>query len=432
MLLELRPGCGVVYEGLVGKVEEFVGHDSAVVRLDVDNSIIEVLRSALIPLAPASKALEKTSLAKIDDAIWERANARANAVREVVAMAVGRTEAARKFAHQLNISERQFWRLAADFERHGLVKAMIARVGGRPAGTTVLDPEVEKIIAFRFENDYLQKERPTKRAIYELVAADCRVAGLNPPAEATVRRRIDALMGREATLRREGSKKTKFIFDAMPGHVEAEAPLDRVEIDHTPLDVFARSDDPACKFIGRPWLTVAIDVCTRCVLGIHIGFEPPSSLSVALCLTHAALPKLPASEFGVPLDWPMHGLPKEIVVDNGKDFQSIAFVRGCDHYRIKLSYRPVGSPHYGGTIERLIGTMVGQCHLLPGTTKNSVKAKGDYDSQKHATLTLSEVRRWFVEQLLGRYHLRPHRMLRIPPLVAWQQAMNAEAVCDAA
>jgi putative transposase len=60
--------------------------------------------------------------------------------------------------------------------------------------------------------------------------------------------------------------------------------------------------------------------------------------------------------------------------------------------------------------------------LLPGTTKNSVKAKGDYDSAKHAVMTLSEVRRWFVEQLLGRYHLREHRMLRIPPREAWRRA----------
>ena len=41
-------------------------------------------------------------------------------------------------------------------------------------------------------------------------------------------------------------------------------------------------------------------------------------------------------------------------------------------------------------------------------------------------MTLSQVRRWFVEQLLGRYHTREHRMLRVPPLVAWQQAANHE------
>lgn len=432
MLHELRLGSGVVYQGHLGKVEEFVGHDRAMIRLDGGNGVTEALRSELIPLASVDKTLGTTTLAKIDDALWDKAVERSEAVREILAMREGRTSAVRKKAKELGIGERQLWRLIAEFGRHQMVNAMVKRVGGRLDGTTVLDPEVERIIANRFESDYLQRERPNKRSTHELVAADCRKVGLKPPAETTVRKRIDALMGRDAMLRREGSKKTKFTMDPMPGHVDVSEPLERVEIDHTPLDVFAKSDDPLCRFVGRPWLTVAIDVYTRCVLGIHIGFEPPSTLSVALCLTHAVLPKVPASEFGVPLDWIMHGLPKEIVVDNGKDFQSKAFMRGCAECGIKLSYRPVGSPHYGGTIERLIGTMVGQCHLLPGTTKNSVKAKGDYDAQKHATLTLSEVRRWFVEQLLGRYHYREHRMLRIPPQVAWERAFACEEGKDAA
>src|SRR3546814_19853933 len=99
--------------------------------------------------------------------------------------------------------------------------------------------------------------------------------------------------------------------------------------DLTPLDVFARSDEPLCDYVGRPWLTMAIDVCTRCVLGIYIGFEPPSILSVALCLTHAVLLKNPAEEVGVPLDWSMQGQTKEIVVDTGKDFHSLSFQPRC-------------------------------------------------------------------------------------------------------
>lgn len=419
MLHELKPGCGVVYQGVLGRLEEFVRHDSALVRLEGTDGVVEVLRAALIALVTPDKSLDKTHLSQINDAVWEQAEARAKAVREVVALSEGRTQLVRQKARELALSERQFWRLVTDFQRHQMVSGMIAKAGGRHAGTKVLDPEVERIIAKRYQSDYLQPERPTVKALFERIAADCRKAGKKPPTQATVRRRVACLMDRVAMQKREGSKRAKYHYDPMPGHVEVARPLERVEIDHTPLDVFARSDDPSCAYVGRPWLTMAVDVCSRCILGIHIGFEPPSALSVALCLTHAVLPKSPASEFGVPLDWIMEGLPKEIVVDNGKDFQSEAFRRGCAEYGIQLSYRPVGSPHYGGTIERLIGTMVGQCHLLPGTTKNSVKAKGDYDPQKHATL--SEVRRWFVEQLLGRYHLSEHRMLRVPPLAAWRQ-----------
>lgn len=426
MLLELKPGCGVVYRGVIGKVEEFVRHDSALVRLEGAKGLMEVLRTELIVLAPPDKMLDDTALAQVDDAVWDRAEARARAVREVSTLKEGRTALARAKASDLGVSERQFWRLVADFQRHELVSAMIAKLGGRTVGTTVLDPEVERIIAERYESDFLQPERPTVRALFERIAADCRAAGKKPPTESTIRRRIHRLTGRVAMRKRDGAKKAKYHYEPMPGHVEATRFLERVEIDHTPMDVIAKSDDSLCEYVGRPWLTVAIDVCTRCILGIHIGFEPPSALSVALCLTHAVLPKSPAEEVGVPLDWSMHGLPKEIVVDNGKDFQSEAFRRGCAEYNIQLSYRPVGAPHYGGTIERLIGTMVGQCHLLPGTTKNSVKAKGDYKPQKHVAMKLSEVRRWFTEQLLGRYHLREHRMLRIPPWVAWQQSTRGE------
>src|SRR3546814_17881268 len=89
-------------------------------------------------------------------------------------------------------------------------------------------------------------------------------------------------MGRDARRRREGAKKAKYHYEPMPGHVEAANPLDRVEIDHTPLDVFARSDEPLCDYVGRHWLTVESDVYPRCVLGLYIGYEPPSILWVAL------------------------------------------------------------------------------------------------------------------------------------------------------
>lgn len=424
MAIELKPGRRVLYQSLPGVVLELVGHDQVHIRVDHQNGVRLVLRSEVIGIATSEEVLEKTDVAVLSDSDWEAAEKRATAIREVLAQKKGRTKVVCAKAAALGVSERQFWRLLYCYQHHETVSGMAAKPAGRKLGARVLEIEIERVIDERIENYYLVPERPTVKALVERIATACRDKNLSPPSRRTVTRRLEAYESRDFQRRRLGSKKAKYTFKGMPGHVEVSAFLERVEIDHTPLDVMAKSDDPLCGYIGRPWLTVAIDVFTRCVLGVHIGFEPPSSLSVALCLTHAALPKSPASEFGVPLDWPMHGLPKEIVVDNGRDFISKAFRRGCEQYGIVLSLRPIGGPHYGGTIERLIGTMVGQCHLLPGTTKNSVKAKGDYDSAKHASLTLSQVRRWFVEQLLGRYHLREHRMLRMPPLAAWKGSMG--------
>lgn len=424
MAIELKPGRQALYQNQAVEVLELVGHDQALITLGANGDVRRVPRAELIPIAAAEEVLAKTDVAAISKKDWEIAQKRTTAIREVLAQMTGRTGMARTKAAELGISERQFWRLLHYYERHQTVSGMTPRAAGRKLGVRVLDIEVERVIGEKIESYYLVPERPTIQALVERIATACRDKSLAPPSRGAVVRRLEAHETRDSQRRRIGSKKAKYLYQGMPGHVETSAFLERVEIDHTPLDVMACSDDPLCQYIGRPWLSIAIDVHTRCVLGLHIGFEPPSILSVALCLTHAVLQKSPASEFGVPLDWPMHGLPKEIVVDNGIDFVSAAFRRGCDEHGIILSLRPIGGPHYGGTIERLIGTMVGQCHLLPGTTKNSVKTKGEYDSAKHAALTLSQVRRWFVEQLLGRYHLREHRMLRIPPLEAWKRSLG--------
>jgi putative transposase len=60
--------------------------------------------------------------------------------------------------------------------------------------------------------------------------------------------------------------------------------LEVVQIDHTPVDVIV-VDEAHRLPIGGPWLTLAIDVATRVVVGFYVSLEAPSSTSVALCLT---------------------------------------------------------------------------------------------------------------------------------------------------
>ncbi len=95
-------------------------------------------------------------------------------------------------------------------------------------------------------------------------------------------------------------------------------------------------------------------------------------------------------------------------------------VRGCQEYGIQLDHRPPGLPHFGGHIERLIGTMMGAVHLLPGTTFSNVAEKGSYASEARATLTLPELERWLALQIAGVYHLTVHSALGTTPLAAWQ------------
>jgi putative transposase len=246
---------------------------------------------------------------------------------------------------------------------------------------------------------------------------------LRAPNHRTVLSRIRALDLRLVTAKRQGSKKARELLDPVAiSTLQPERPMDVLQIDHTPVDVIVVDQQKRLP-IGRPWLTLAIDVTTRMVAGFHVSLWSPSTLSVSLVLSQAVLPKTSwlADRELQTLDWPVHGLPRAIHVDNAKEFHAEALVRGCQEYGIRLDHRPPRQPHYGGHIERLIGTMMGAVHLLPGTTFSNVSEKGSYASEDRASLTLAELERWLALQIAGVYHLSVHSALGKAPLAAWQE-----------
>nr|WP_245485981.1 MULTISPECIES: transposase family protein [unclassified Mesorhizobium] len=67
------------------------------------------------------------------------------------------------------------------------------------------------------------------------------------------------------------------------------------------------------------------------VTGFYLTMEAPSRLSTSLCLLHSVFDKsvwLREREIREP--WPVAGLPTTVHVDNGSDFRSRAFKRGCE------------------------------------------------------------------------------------------------------
>ena len=49
---------------------------------------------------------------------------------------------------------------------------------------------------------------------------------------------------------------------------------------------------------------------------------------------------------GVTADWPMHGVPKALHLDNAAEFRGRALRSGCSQYGIALHYRPVRRPNF--------------------------------------------------------------------------------------
>lgn len=114
----------------------------------------------------------------------------------------------------------------------------------------------------------------------------------------------------------------------------------------------------------------------------------------------------------------MVGTPRELFVDNAAEFHSEALRRGCEQHGIGLSYRPGGRPHYGGIIERIVGTVMQRVHELPGTTFSNPAERGGYDSDRQAALTLDELTRWLALAVAS-YHGTVHSTLRQTPAGAW-------------
>jgi putative transposase len=176
--------------------------------------------------------------------------------------------------------------------------------------------------------------------------------------------------------------------------LSASEPLELVQIDHTLVDVIV-VDDLHRKPIWRPWLSLVIDVATRNVLGFFLSLRAPSATAVALAISRAVLPKTTyLAGLQVDAEWPACGIPKSLHLDNAKEFRGRALRRGCEQHGIQIIYRPPLQPHFGGHIERLIGTLMGEVHLLPGTTFSSVAQRGNYDSEGQATMTLAELKPW--------------------------------------
>jgi putative transposase len=118
----------------------------------------------------------------------------------------------------------------------------------------------------------------------------------------------------------------------------------------------------------------------------------------------------------------MYGQFARLHADHAAPHRAESFRRACLANGIDPDVRPRGPAHFGGHIERLIGTMVGKMRLLPGATGSNVTHRDGYDAGMAAAMTLEEFERWLLLQI-GIYHLAPHKGLCGQcPAQAWAQA----------
>jgi putative transposase len=363
----------------------------------------------------------------VPDEDWEEAVRRETTIRPLAEASRSDRFAIQAAARTLGLSVPRIYALIGAFRARPVTAGLLPRPPGPSRGWRRLPAAVEARIETAIGAIYLTPERPTMKRLFDQVRRDCVAVGLKPPSMKALRARVTARSLRERVKRREGTAVAGDRFRQVKPGLRTERPLQIVQIDHTKVDIML-VDDVTRACIGRPWLTVALDVHTRMVTGLLLSLDPPSAAGTALAVAQAVQPKdawLKDRTLG--LAWPAQGMPEIIHVDNGAEFHSRAFERGCQQYGIRIDYRPPATPRFGGHIERLMGTLMTRIQGLPGTTFSDVATRGAYASEARAVLTFRDFERIFVLDVLGPYHHEVHTALGRTPAAAWRDGCAAVA-----
>jgi putative transposase len=415
--------------GTVYRIAQVLDFES-VVGVEVETGRCTPLRISELHPADATLKPTITDISEIGDKDWKIAEQRFAAIKPLLnAFMPGRREVEQR-AKEVGIDTATLYRWLQRYRAYDSVSALIPQKRGWKIGKGRIPAFAEEVIQEVIRDFYLTSQRSTPQKAVVEVLRRCQLRGIEAPSGSTIRARLNSIPEKEL-LRGRGYKekaKNKFL-PAAGSFPNADFPLAVIQIDHTPADIIL-VDDIYRRPIGRPWITLAVDIFSRMVIGYYLSFDPPSETSVAMCVAHSLLPK---DEWlllhKVEAEWPVWGVPKTIHVDNGADFRSNNFQQSCLMYGVHVEFRPVKQPRYGGHIERLLGTLLREIHDLPGTTFSSIKQKEGYDPEQHAALTKSEFEEWLVTLITKVYHRRQHSSLGMAPLKKWEIGIfgNAEA-----
>ena len=422
-LMTLQQGGVVYHRGRAFSIVHIIDLASLLGKACDTNEVVRLPISELSAHPPTGTPIKRPDLQSIPDEDWQIAQQRF----EIIQPLVNHPERTRadvvKRATQFELHANTLYGWLKIYETSSTLTSLMPRER-RDIGTTKMSPEIEAIIQSAIEDEYLTDQQKSVQKVYEAVKLRCTNAGLAAPHCNTVRNRIAKLADKLKLSRRRGKKAADEEFSPIQGAFpHADHPLAVVQIDHTKLDIIL-VDDVYRLPLDRPWITMAIDVFSRMVTGFYISFDPPGALSTGLCLAHTILPKETwLAKQGINTAWPCWGIPKTIHMDNAKEFRGNMLKRACEQYKINIEWRPVKRPHFGGHIERFLGTLLKEIHTLPGTTFSNPVEKGEYDATGKATMTLSELDVWLATYISDVYHQRLHTGIGMSPIKKYEEGI---------
>jgi putative transposase len=189
---------------------------------------------------------------------------------------------------------------------------------------------------------------------------------------------------------RDGHARARMVCRTVMGGAGAAYPLQRVEVDHTPLNWVVVCDRTGLP-LGRPLLTIIIDSYSNYVLGIYLSFYGAGVSSVSGVLRNAIKPKDDFTR-GVNLShkWIASGIPDEIFVDNGLEFHARVFQLMTWELASDLTYCRVRTPWLKPHVERFFATL-DYLTLARGRIHKRVANVMNLDPRKDAAIKFTDL-----------------------------------------
>ena len=422
--MSIGPGTAVAHRGRPYRVDKVLDHATVLARDEETQAWKHLPAAELTPRAPAGGAGVPPAAPVpdlvADEAEYAEAQRRLAAIEPLLADRFRSEAKVKARAREVGVGRATLYAWLRMYEDSPQASSLIPRKRGRLKGVSTLEADREAVIAAAIERCHKTKKSRRVAKTVEAVREMCRNAGIAPPHANTVRARVAALPRAETLRARGQGELARNTLEPIAGHFPgADHPLAVLQVDHSKDDIELVDDETRLP-IGRPWATVAIDAHTRVIGGFIVSLEAPGAFAAGRCIAQAMLPKTELlARLGVEGDWPVWGRPGTVHMDNAREFRGHVLQRGFAQYGIKLQLRRVRAPHYGGYIERMIGTLGNEARNLPGATFSSPAERKGKDPEREAAMTLSEYERYMVDWIVNVYHKGIHSALRTTPHAAW-------------
>jgi putative transposase len=178
------------------------------------------------------------------------------------------------------------------------------------------------------------------------------------------------------------------------------------------LDVLVIDPDSG-EVLGRPFLTIVLDVHTRCIVGIYVSMFDPSATTALAALKDMLV---------------RYGIPTLIIPDNGVEFSNSAFILLCGTLKITISPAQSRDPNGKAHIESFFRTLTkALIQSLAGTTFSNPTSRGDYDANSNARFTMQQVKSFTDEWINDVYHKTVHTRTLRAPAIAWAEKTRTMA-----